>query len=88
MYIPNTVAIALRDLKHQQEARSKELHGLYQDFDMVIAQADGRPTEERLIAKALKQLIQDTRLPEVVFHSLRHLSTSMKLQVSGGDIKV
>ena len=87
MYIPNTVAIVLRDLKHQQEVRSKELHGLYQDFDMVIAQADGRPTEERLIAKALKQLIQDTGLPEVVFHSLRHLSTSMKLQVSGGDIK-
>ncbi len=87
VYIPNTVAIALRDLKHQQEARSRELHGLYQNFDMVIAQADGRPTEERLIAKALKQLIQDTGLPEVVFHSLRHLSTSMKLQVSGGDIK-
>ena len=26
-------------------------------------------------------------MPEVVFHSLRHLSTSMKLQLSGGDIK-
>lgn len=87
VYIPNTVAIALRDLKHQQEARIEALHGLYQNFDMVIAQADGRPTEERLVAKALKQLIQDTGLPEVVFHSLRHLSTSMKLQVSGGDIK-
>ena len=54
---------------------------------MVIAQADGRPTEERLIARALKLLEQENNLPEVVFHSLRHLSTSMKLQVSGGDIK-
>ncbi|MBQ9267945.1 MAG: site-specific integrase [Oscillospiraceae bacterium] len=87
VYIPNTVATALRDLKKQQERRIQELHGLYQNYDMVIAQADGRPTEERLIARALKLLEQENNLPEVVFHSLRHLSTSMKLQVSGGDIK-
>ena len=54
---------------------------------MVIAQDDGRPTEERLIARAIKLLAQENDLPVVVFHSLRHLSTSMKLQVSGGDIK-
>ena len=75
------------DLKKQQERRIKELHGLYQNYDMVIAQADGRPTEERLISRAMKLLAQENNLPEVVFRSLRHLSTSMKLQVSGGDIK-
>ena len=26
-------------------------------------------------------------LPEIVFHSLRHSSTSIKLKISGGDIK-
>ena len=54
---------------------------------MVIAQPDGRPTEERLIAKDLKKLIAANNLPPVVFHSLRHLSTSLKLQYSEGDIK-
>ena len=54
---------------------------------MVIAQLDGRPTEERFIAKAFKEHIKKNKYPDVVFHSLRHLSTSMKLMISGGDIK-
>lgn len=87
VYLPNTVAVELQKLKEAQLAQKERLHGLYQDYDMVIAQPDGRPTEERLLAKSFKALIRETGLPEVVFHSLRHLSTSMKLQLSGGDIK-
>ena len=87
VYLPNTVAAELLKLKRAQENQKERFHGLYQDFDMVIAQPDGRPTEERLLAKSFKSLIRETGLPEVVFHSLRHLSTSMKLQLSGGDIK-
>ena len=87
VYIPNTVATALLDLKKDQERQRRLLHGTYQDFDMVIAQPDGRPMEERYLAKSFKELLKQEGLPEVVFHSLRHLSTSMKLQVSGGDIK-
>ena len=87
IYLPNTVAAALLELKKAQETQKERLHGLYQDYDMVIAQSDGRPMEERLLARGFKLLSQECGLPEVVFHSLRHLSTSMKLQVSGGDIK-
>ncbi len=87
VYIPNSVAQALLELRAEQERQKEKLHGLYQDFDMVIAQPDGRPTEERLIAKDLKKLIAANNLPPVVFHSLRHLSTSLKLQYSEGDIK-
>ena len=29
----------------------------------------------------------DANLPKVVFHSLRHTSTTYKLKLSGGDIK-
>ena len=87
VYIPNSVAKALQELKAEQDKQKEKLHGLYQEFDMVIAQPDGRPTEERLVAKDLKDLIRENNLPPVVFHSLRHLSTSMKLQYSGGDIK-
>lgn len=87
VYIPRSVAKALQELKQEQEKRKERLHGLYQDFDMVIAQPDGRPTEERLLAKDFKKMIQENDLPLVVFHSLRHLSTSLKLQYSEGDIK-
>ena len=87
VYIPNSVARALQELKEEQARQKERLHGLYQDFDMVIAQPDGRPTEERLLAKSFKELIVENDLPVVVFHSLRHLSTSLKLQYSEGDIK-
>ena len=87
VYIPNSVAAALRALKEEQDQQKAKLHGIWQDFDMVIAQPDGRPTEGRLIDRAFKKLIRKEKLPDVVFHSLRHLSTSMKLQYSGGDIK-
>ena len=87
VYIPNSVALALRELQARQEQQKAALHGTYLDYEMVIAQADGRPTEGRLIDEAFAKLIDKTELPKVVFHSLRHLSTSMKLQYSGGDIK-
>ena len=87
IYIPNSVAQALQELQKAQKAQKKKLHGLYHDFNMVIAQPDGRPTEGRLLDKDFKSLIETHQLPPVVFHSLRHLSTSMKLQYSGGDIK-
>ena len=87
VYIPNSVALALRELQARQEQQKAALHGTYLDYEMVIAQADGRPTEGRLIDEVFARLIEKTGLPKVVFHSLRHLSTSMKLQYSGGDIK-
>lgn len=48
---------------------------------------NGMPMEERMVAKAFKSFIKENDLPEVVFHSLRHLSTSLKLVASNGDIK-
>ena len=57
------------------------------DYHLVIALENGRPYEERLIAKKFKDMIRAHNLPPVVFHSLRHSSTSMKLKISGGDIK-
>lgn len=87
VYIPNTVAQALLDLKCQQDEEKRRACECYEDYNMVFAMPDGRPVEERLISKAMKELCIENDLPVVVFHSLRHLSTSMKLQLSGGDIK-
>lgn len=87
IYLPNTVARELLKHKEAQERRKAELQGLYQDFDLVLAQPNGRPTEERIMDRAFEEFIEENGLPKVVFHSLRHLSASQKLKVSGGDIK-
>ena len=40
-----------------------------------------------MIAKKFDDFIRENNLKRVVFHSLRHSSTSLKLKLSGGDIK-
>ena len=87
IYLPQTVALALLDMKAEQD-RLKALCGeAYTDFNLVIAQENGRPYEESKIADKLRELIEKLGLPPVVFHSFRHFSTSAKLHISGGDIK-
>lgn len=87
IFLPQTVALALRAMQEHQSAIKAELGDEYIDYDLVIAQNNGRPFEEHMIAQKFNTLIRETKLPRVVFHSLRHSSTSMKLRISGGDIK-
>ena len=87
VYVPKSVAEALLELKAHQEAHIKRARSAYQNFDMVIAQPDGRPVEHRIVEEAFKKLCQQAGVRVVVFHTLRNLSTSLKLQYSGGDIK-
>ena len=85
--IPSNVVKELLHHRELQTARKEELHGAYEGYDLVIALDNGMPMEERMVAKAFKSFIKENDLPEVVFHSLRHLSTSLKLVASNGDIK-
>ena len=87
VYLPDTVSYALRDMKASQNELKGLLGGSYEDFNLVLAHEDGRPYEERQIAEKLRKFIQESNLPPVVFHSLRHCSTSLKLELSGGNIK-
>lgn len=48
---------------------------------------EGRPYEMRIIDKMFYKLIEEHSLRPVVFHSLRHSSTSLKLKLSHGNIK-
>ena len=66
----------------------KELFGdEYLDYDLVFCHSSGRPMEGQVINRALKKLIQDNDLPDVVFHSFRHASITYKLKWNGGDMK-
>ena len=87
IFLPNTVAEELqKEWEHQQQL--KQTYGeLYEDYNLVIAYDSGRPVEANWVRKKLDKLITDNNLNRVVFHSLRNSSTSIKLELSQGDIK-
>ena len=87
VFLPKTVATALQEAKTDQERQKMLLGNTYSDYDLVLAQGNGRPFEERQIAGRLRSFIKENDLPPVVFHSLRHCSTSIKLRLSSGNIK-
>ena len=59
----------------------------YRDFNLVMANSLGMPTEDSRITAMFKELITMHNLPYVVFHSLRHSSITYRLKLNGGDIK-
>lgn len=87
IYIPETVAAVLKETWQRQQDVKSDLSAEYENYNLVVAQNNGRPFEERLIAKKMRMMIAEHNLRPVVFHSLRHSSTSLKLRISGGDIK-
>lgn len=87
VWLPKTVAYILADWKQAQEKQQDFLGGEYCDHNLVVAQADGRPYEGRMILKDFQDLRAAAGLPNVVFHSLRHTSTTYKLKLNNGDLK-
>ena len=77
----------LVDWKREQEYTKAALGAEYQDFNLVMANGLGMPTEDSRITSMFKELIAKHDLPCVVFHSLRHSSITYKLKLNGGDIK-
>lgn len=87
IYLPGAVIEELRKAKAQQLEMQVLLGEEYRDYDLVVAQLNGRPYEQRGIDKMFYDLIEKNSLRPVVFHSLRHSSTSLKLKLSRGNIK-
>lgn len=87
IWLPKTVAYILRDWRQAQNELKGFLGDEYQDFDLVISLPNGRPCEGRLIEKEFGLLKEAAKLPNVVFHSLRHSSTTYKLKLNHGDLK-
>lgn len=87
VWLPVTVAHILRNWREQQEKVKDFLGSEYHDFDLVVALNNGQPCENRILEESFKKLKESAGLPNVVFHSLRHSSTTYKLMLSNGDIK-
>ena len=87
VWLPKTLAYILREWKKSQDELKGFLGDEYQDFDLVVALPNGRPCEDRIILKSFEKLREKAGLPKVVFHSLRHSSTTYKLKLNHGDLK-
>lgn len=87
VWLPKTLAYILREWRKAQEELKSFLGDEYQDFDLVVALPNGRPCEGRIIEKEFSILKEKAGLPNVVFHSLRHSSTTYKLKLNHGDLK-
>ena len=87
VWLPKTLAYILREWKSAQDELRALLRDEYQDYDLVVALANGRPCEDRIILKSFEKLREKAGSPKVVFHSLRHSSTTYKLKLNHGDLK-
>jgi len=87
VFLPKTVAEMLIARKEQEEREKEFLGEDYKDYDLVFCYPNGTPIEGSRINTMFSKLIKDNGLPKVVFHSIRHSSTTYKLKLTGGDIK-
>lgn len=87
VWIPRTVAYMLKEWKKKQDEIKNSVLDLYQDNQLVICFEDGRPCDRSNIETRFENLIRKNNLKKVVFHSLRHSSTTYKLKLNHGDIK-
>lgn len=87
VYLPKTVAEMLVERKRQLDEYLEFFGDEFYNYNLVFCNNCGRPMEGQVINRALSKLIREHDLPKIVFHSLRHTSTTYKLKLSGGDIK-
>lgn len=87
IWLPKTLAHILLRWKQEQDKLREILQDDFSDYGLVITHNDGRPCENRNIETAFNKLKKEHNLPNVVFHSLRHSSTTYKLALSNGNIK-
>lgn len=87
VFLPDTVADHLLTWRSRQKQLMHDDCTEYKKFGLVFAQATGRPYTDTMINNRFHQLIAQTNLPSVVFHSLRHSSITFKLKLTGGNIK-
>jgi len=87
VWIPRTLALILREWQTKQQTLKDFMGEDYIDYNLVLAQETGRPCEDRIIGNAFERLKKKCGLPNVVFHSLRHSSTTYKLKLNHGDVK-
>ena len=87
IYIPKFLINNLLQWRNKQNDDKKIYGHKYKDYGLIFAQKNGLPSEGKELSENFFKLLKECDLPRVVFHSLRHSSTTYKLILSGGNIK-
>lgn len=87
IWLPKTLAEILRTWKEEQLQYKEFFQDEYTDYDLLVCFEDGKQCVHSVIRNGFKKLTDEAELPKVVFHSLRHSSTTYKLKLNHGDIK-
>lgn len=87
VYLPKSVAEMLQERKRYLDEMKEVLGSDYYDYNLVFCSANGLPMEGSAINRLFTKLIEENDLPKVVFHSIRHTSTTYKLKLTHGDVK-
>lgn len=87
VWLPKTVAELLVQYQKDQKELQEFLGDAYNNYNLVIALENGNPVESRIVRDRFQKLCEQNGYEQVVFHSLRHLSTGYKLKMTNGDVK-
>ena len=81
VWLPKTLAYILREWKSAQDELRALLRDEYQDYDLVVALANGRPCEDRIILKSFEKLREKAGLPNGQLKRwVRRISTTSSLR--------
>ena len=89
VYMTEQLRQELSKRKEEIERKISYMGDKYNNYNLIIALDDGSPVEPKLCEKWFKKWQDRTGhdFPELVFHGIRHSSTTYKLGISSGDIK-
>jgi integrase len=88
-FITKPLIAELRRRREQIVKDKAYLGDVYTDYNLVFSGDSGYPVEPARCEKWIKKWLASTPnpYPNIIFHELRHSSTTYKLAVSGGDLK-
>ena len=66
---------------YEQQLENKLLFGqVYYDLDLVFAQQNGKPIQPTEMARNYRKVVENSGLPYIRFHDLRHTHATLMLQ--------
>lgn len=81
LVMPENVKEILLKYKTWQENNKKLLGSEYIENYYVLVRADGKEYAPKWLSRAMKNFIKKNELPELNFHSLRHINCSLLVRV-------
>lgn len=85
--LPPLLLEELRRLCDQQADNRRLLGARYHDYDLVFAQANGKPLHPSDVRKDFHRVVKAAGLPRIRFHDLRHSCATLRL-AQGDNLKV